>query len=68
MISGVDAVTGDYDNVATVSGSFTDSAGDIDTATATDGSSYFGADPQINVVKEVWDGRLGRMPTTRPVR
>ena len=45
------AKVGDYANIANVSGSFTDSAGNPATPTDTDGSSYFGADPKMSLVK-----------------
>jgi uncharacterized repeat protein (TIGR01451 family) len=45
------AITGSYSNTGTTSGTYTDSAGNTRTDTATDGSSYFGADPQIAIDK-----------------
>ena len=50
------AATGSYSNTGTASGSFTDSAGHSRTDTATDASSYFGADPQIAINKVTVDG------------
>ncbi|MBZ9847267.1 hypothetical protein LB565_04590 [Mesorhizobium sp. CA14] len=49
--SGV-AGTGSYSNIGTASGSFTDDASHTGTDTATDGSSYFGADPHITLDKK----------------
>ncbi|MER8376300.1 hypothetical protein [Mesorhizobium sp. M1406] len=43
---------GAYSNIATATGSFTDSAGHIATPEDTDGSSYFGANPQITLDKK----------------
>ena len=45
------AITGDYTNTGTASGSYTDDAGHSRTDTETDTSSYFGADPQIAIDK-----------------
>ena len=45
-----------YNNIGTASGSFTDTAGHIGTDIETDGSSYFGADPQIAIEKRTLDG------------
>jgi hypothetical protein len=50
------AVSGSYSNTGTASGSFIDSAGQSRTDTATDGSSYFGADPQLTIDKVTVDG------------
>ena len=50
------AITGNYSNTGTASGSYTDSAGHSRTDTATDASSYFGADPQIAIDKVTVDG------------
>jgi hypothetical protein len=46
------AITGDYSNTGTASGSYTDSDGHTRTDEATDTSSYFGANPQIDIVKK----------------
>jgi uncharacterized repeat protein (TIGR01451 family) len=46
------AVTGNYSNTGTASGSYTDSGSHTRTDTATDTSSYFGANPQIDIVKK----------------
>jgi uncharacterized repeat protein (TIGR01451 family) len=46
------ASAGSYSNTGTASGKFTDSAGHSRTDTATDISSYFGANPQIDIVKK----------------
>jgi uncharacterized repeat protein (TIGR01451 family) len=54
------AVTGPYSNTGTASGSFTDSANHTRTDLATDGSSYFGANPQIEIDKvTVWTSSTG---------
>jgi uncharacterized repeat protein (TIGR01451 family) len=53
--SGV-ATVGTYSNVGTAGGSFTDSAGHTATPGATDGSGYFGADPEIAINKVTVDG------------
>ena len=45
-----------YNNIGTASGSFTDTAGDIGTDIETDASSYFGADPQIEIEKRTLEG------------
>lgn len=45
-----------YTNEGTASGSFTDSLDQTRTATATDTSSYNGADPQIAIDKRTFDG------------
>jgi uncharacterized repeat protein (TIGR01451 family) len=50
------AVSGNYSNIGTASGNFTDSAGHSRTDTANDASSYFGADPQIAINKVTVDG------------
>ncbi|TGV34119.1 hypothetical protein EN829_020730, partial [Mesorhizobium sp. M00.F.Ca.ET.186.01.1.1] len=50
------AGTGAYSNIGSASGSFTDDAGHTGTDTATDGSSYFGADPEIAINKVTVDG------------
>ena len=50
------AITGNYSNTGTAYGSFTDGAGNVASDTATDGSSYFGADPQIAIDKVTVDG------------
>ncbi|TPI82639.1 hypothetical protein [Mesorhizobium sp. B2-8-9] len=49
--SGV-AGKGSYSNIGTASGSFTDDASHTGSDTATDGSSYFGADPHITLDKK----------------
>ncbi|MER9948525.1 hypothetical protein [Mesorhizobium sp. M0047] len=46
------SVPGSYSNTGTASGSFTDGAGHTGTDAATDGSSYFGADPHITLDKK----------------
>jgi hypothetical protein len=46
------AITGSYSNIGTASGKYTDSAGHSRTDTESDGSSYFGANPQIDIVKK----------------
>ncbi|MFT3892848.1 MAG: hypothetical protein QM730_14545 [Anaerolineales bacterium] len=46
------AMAGNYSNIGTVKGTYTDSAGHSRTDTETDTSSYFGANPQINIVKK----------------
>jgi hypothetical protein len=46
------AITGNYNNAGTASGTHTDSAGHSRTDTASDTSSYFGANPQIDIVKK----------------
>ncbi|RWD21045.1 MAG: hypothetical protein E5V63_29390 [Mesorhizobium sp.] len=43
---------GDYSNIGTASGSFTDDAGHTATPQDTDPSSYFGADPHITLDKK----------------
>ena len=43
---------GNYSNIGSASGSFTDTAGHTGTDTATDGSSYFGANPHITLDKK----------------
>ena len=54
------AVTGSYSNIGTAHGSFTDSAGHTRTDSATDGSSYTGANPQIEIDKvTVWSSSTG---------
>jgi hypothetical protein len=50
------AITGNYSNTGTAYGDFTDGAGNVESDTATDGSSYFGADPQIAISKITVDG------------
>jgi uncharacterized repeat protein (TIGR01451 family) len=50
------AVTGTYSNTGTAYGDFTDGAGNVESDTATDASSYFGADPQIAITKVTVDG------------
>ncbi|HTM54546.1 MAG TPA: VCBS repeat-containing protein, partial [Pirellulales bacterium] len=50
------AITGNYSNTGTASGKFTDSSGHSRTASASDGSSYFGVDPQIAINKVTVDG------------
>jgi uncharacterized repeat protein (TIGR01451 family) len=50
------AITGSYSNTGTAYGDFTDGAGNVESDTATDGSSYFGADPQLTIVKVTVDG------------
>jgi hypothetical protein len=50
------AITGNYSNTGSASGSFTDTAGHSQTASANDSSSYFGAAPQIAVNKVTVDG------------
>jgi uncharacterized repeat protein (TIGR01451 family) len=45
------SVTGNYTNTGTAEGSFEDSAGHTRTDTETDDSSYFGANPQIDIDK-----------------
>ncbi len=45
------AIAGAYSNTGTASGSYTDTAGHTGTDTATDTSSYFGANPQIAIDK-----------------
>ena len=64
-----DANKGAYSNTGTASGSFTDSAEHTRTVTATDDSSYFGADPQIAINKVTVGGGnegdgIGVMPYT----
>lgn len=49
------ATAGSHSNIGTATGKFTDSAGHTGTDTATDGSSYLGADPQISIVKTTID-------------
>ncbi|QKC70604.1 beta strand repeat-containing protein [Mesorhizobium loti] len=50
------AEKGNYSNVGTATGSFTDDASHVATPSATDGSSYFGADPEIAIDKVTVDG------------
>ena len=50
------AITGNYSNTGTASGKFTDSGGHSRTDTATDTSSYFGANPQVAIVKVTVNG------------
>jgi archaellum component FlaG (FlaF/FlaG flagellin family) len=45
------AAAGQYNNTGTATGSFTDGAGNIESDTATDVSSYFGAAPSFTVSK-----------------
>ena len=45
------AVAGNYSNIGTVTGSFTDGLGKTETPTANDPSSYLGANPGINIDK-----------------
>jgi hypothetical protein len=45
------AITGNYSNTGTASGSYTDTAGHSRTDTETDTSSYFGASPQLRLTK-----------------
>jgi hypothetical protein len=45
------AVAGNYSNMGTVTGSFTDGLGKTETVTDDDPSSYFGANPGINIDK-----------------
>ncbi|UWU74067.1 hypothetical protein N2603_28900 [Bradyrhizobium huanghuaihaiense] len=45
------AVTGNYKNTGTATGSFTDDAGHEATPSAQDASNYFGADPEISINK-----------------
>ncbi|CAN7436987.1 hypothetical protein LJR246_002821 [Mesorhizobium sp. LjRoot246] len=47
---------GDYSNIGTATGSFTDDAGHTATPEDTDGSSYFGANAKINIDKVTVDG------------
>ena len=45
------AGSGQYDNIGSVSGSYTDSDGDTATRTDDDPSSYFGATPSVDITK-----------------
>jgi hypothetical protein len=45
------ATAGSYNNTGTANGSFTDDASHTATPTSTDDSHYFGADPEIKIVK-----------------
>ncbi len=62
------AITGNYSNTGTAYGDFTDGAGNVESDTATDGSSYFGADPQISIVKVTVDGSYIRRRWQHPDR
>jgi hypothetical protein len=56
------SVSGFYENTGCVSGDYVDDEGEVvATASSTDGSSYFGADPRIGIVKEASDeyGNVG---------
>ncbi|WP_214476608.1 hypothetical protein [Mesorhizobium sp. dw_380] len=58
--AGGTSVAGSYSNIGTATGKFTDTAGDVGTATDTDGSGYTGADPEIKIDKvTVDDGTKG---------
>jgi hypothetical protein len=50
------ATTGTYSNTGTASGSFTDSAGHTANPSDSNGSSYFGADPEIAINKVTISG------------
>src|SRR6185436_18660900 len=50
------AIAGNYSNTGTAKGSFTDTAGHTKTSTATDPSSYFGANAKIAINKVTVDG------------
>ncbi len=52
------AVAGDYTNIGTVTAPFTDSVGNTETATASDPSNYFGANPGININKITDNGAV----------
>ena len=52
------ALVGGHSNIGSVSGSYQDTAGHQGIATSSDGSSYFGADPKISIVKDVVDSPL----------
>ncbi|MFT3892850.1 MAG: hypothetical protein QM730_14555 [Anaerolineales bacterium] len=46
-------ITGNYSNIGTAYGDFADGAGNIESDTATDESSYFGAAPHISLTKSI---------------
>ena len=52
------AIIGDYSNTGTASGNFRDDAGHTRTDSDSDSSSYFGANPQINIVKVTQEGAV----------
>ncbi|MHB2170009.1 DUF7507 domain-containing protein [Alsobacter sp. R-9] len=56
------AGTEPYSNTGTVKVSFTDSAGHVATATASDGSSYTVAAPKVSIVKDTVDFGAGSNP------
>ncbi len=49
------AIVGDYANVGTATGSYTDADGDTANPSDTDPSSYFGADPSVAITKTFAD-------------
>jgi len=55
------AVAGQYDNVGKATGSTTDDAGHTTTVTDIDESSYFAANPKINIDKVTGDGPGGAL-------
>lgn len=50
------SVAGSYNNIGSATGNFTDSSGTVHNASDSDPSSYFGADPVIDIVKVTDDG------------